>query len=110
VICQGGLVSEETAVWLNSALLRLPNGPLFSPIIFMYERNELYREFLLEGLTILKNRGYDSAGIATLGNPEDGLVSCDHKLVGSCIFLLPECVLIIRLSHFSSRTSKIVPI
>jgi hypothetical protein len=82
----------------------------FRQLFFMYERNELYREFLLEGLTILKNRGYDSAGIATLGNPEDGLVSCDHKLVGSCIFLLPECVLIIRLSHFSSRTSKIVPI
>jgi glucosamine--fructose-6-phosphate aminotransferase (isomerizing) len=33
------------------------------------------REFLLEGLTILKNRGYDSAGIATIGDPKDGLVS-----------------------------------
>jgi glucosamine 6-phosphate synthetase-like amidotransferase/phosphosugar isomerase protein len=33
-------------------------------------------EFLVEGLTILKNRGYDSAGIATMsGNPSDGLVS-----------------------------------
>ena len=34
------------------------------------------REFLLEGLTILKNRGYDSMGIATMsGKAEDGLVS-----------------------------------
>lgn len=30
----------------------------------------------MEGLTILKNRGYDSAGIATMsGVPSDGLVS-----------------------------------
>ncbi len=26
------------------------------------------REFLLEGLSILQNRGYDSAGMATLSN------------------------------------------
>jgi glucosamine--fructose-6-phosphate aminotransferase (isomerizing) len=29
-----------------------------------------YRDFLIEGLTVLKNRGYDSAGLATM--PEDG--------------------------------------
>jgi glucosamine--fructose-6-phosphate aminotransferase (isomerizing) len=28
----------------------------------------LYREFLIEGLTVLKNRGYDSAGVATMAN------------------------------------------
>ncbi len=33
--------------------------------------------FLLEGLTVLKNRGYDSAGIATL-SPKNALVRlCD---------------------------------
>jgi len=30
------------------------------------------RDFLLEGLTILKNRGYDSAGIATMGDEKNG--------------------------------------
>ena len=30
------------------------------------------RDFLVEGLTVLKNRGYDSAGIATVGLPGEG--------------------------------------
>ena len=29
--------------------------------------------FLLEGLTILRNRGYDSAGVASVGTSVDGL-------------------------------------
>lgn len=41
------------------------------------------REFLVEGLTILKNRGYDSAGIATMsGNPADGLIVTKYASVG----------------------------
>jgi len=41
------------------------------------------REFLVEGLTILKNRGYDSAGIATMsGNPSDGLTVTKYASVG----------------------------
>jgi len=41
------------------------------------------RDFLLEGLTILKNRGYDSAGIATMtGNPADGLTVTKYASVG----------------------------
>ncbi len=46
-----------------------------------------YREFLLEGLTILKNRGYDSAGIATIGDPTDGLVSLNGRKY-ECKFLV----------------------
>ncbi len=32
------------------------------------------REYLIEGLTILKNRGYDSAGIATMDDKKPSLV------------------------------------
>ena len=34
------------------------------------------RDYLIEGLTILKNRGYDSAGIATMDEENPNLVSC----------------------------------
>lgn len=41
------------------------------------------REFLLEGLTILKNRGYDSAGISTMSDkPADGLMVTKYASVG----------------------------
>ena len=33
------------------------------------------RDYLIEGLTILKNRGYDSAGIATMDENDPQLVS-----------------------------------
>jgi glucosamine--fructose-6-phosphate aminotransferase (isomerizing) len=33
------------------------------------------RDYLIEGLTILKNRGYDSAGIATMDDSNPSLVS-----------------------------------
>ena len=36
----------------------------------------IYSQFLLEGLTVLKNRGYDSAGMATIGDtPTKDIVS-----------------------------------
>eukprot|EP00584_Thalassiosira_punctigera_P001270 CAMPEP_0172527390 /NCGR_PEP_ID=MMETSP1067-20121228/2083_1 /TAXON_ID=265564 ORGANISM="Thalassiosira punctigera, Strain Tpunct2005C2" /NCGR_SAMPLE_ID=MMETSP1067 /ASSEMBLY_ACC=CAM_ASM_000444 /LENGTH=711 /DNA_ID=CAMNT_0013311121 /DNA_START=100 /DNA_END=2235 /DNA_ORIENTATION=+ len=40
------------------------------------------RDFLIEGLTILKNRGYDSAGIATMAEDNPSLVVTKHASEG----------------------------
>jgi glucosamine--fructose-6-phosphate aminotransferase (isomerizing) len=49
------------------------------------------REFLIEGLTILKNRGYDSMGIATMsGKPSDGLVSTIKRRKSNSIMCIFE--------------------
>jgi len=40
------------------------------------------REYLIEGLTILKNRGYDSAGIATMADADSQLVVTKHASEG----------------------------
>lgn len=49
------------------------------------------REYLIEGLTILKNRGYDSAGIATMDDKSDSslvsspIVVCDVLVISACL-------------------------
>jgi hypothetical protein len=35
----------------------------------------IYRDFLVDGLTIMKNRGYDSAGLATMAAEGGPMVS-----------------------------------
>jgi len=40
------------------------------------------RDYLIEGLTILKNRGYDSAGIATMADADSQLVVTKHASEG----------------------------
>jgi len=40
------------------------------------------REYLIEGLTILKNRGYDSAGIATMDEKNPSMVVTKHASEG----------------------------
>lgn len=40
------------------------------------------RDYLIEGLTILKNRGYDSAGIATMADDNPSLVVTKHASEG----------------------------
>ena len=43
------------------------------------------RDYLIEGLTILKNRGYDSAGIATMAEDNPSLVSSAIDFIYSCM-------------------------
>ena len=50
------------------------------------------RDYLIEGLTILKNRGYDSAGIATMDDANPELVSWS------------ECCLICSFLNISSTS------
>jgi len=47
-----------------------------------------HREFLLDGLTVLKNRGYDSAGMATMSS--DSVMVRNYFGVGDTI--LPEAI------------------
>ena len=50
------------------------------------------REFLIEGLTVLKNRGYDSAGLVTmaneLGSPLVSHVCLYHGIINLFVFFL----------------------
>lgn len=67
-----------------------------------------YSDFLVEGLTILKNRGYDSAGIATMtGNPDDGLVSTKLSSFGGSLVLLILILVILTMSLSSLTLSHI---
>jgi len=43
------------------------------------------RDFLIEGLTILKNRGYDSAGIATMDDANPELVVSRYRFSWICV-------------------------
>lgn len=41
-----------------------------------YQQSRRFRSFLLDALTILKNRGYDSAGLATIPSKGGSMVRC----------------------------------
>jgi glucosamine 6-phosphate synthetase-like amidotransferase/phosphosugar isomerase protein len=48
--------------------------------LFYSTENPLHdRDFLLDGLTILKNRGYDSAGLATMAKDGGPLVRRPYR-------------------------------
>ncbi len=50
------------------------------------------RDYLVEGLTILKNRGYDSAGIATMDENNPSLVSLALfcMMYDSCVYIIDQ--------------------
>ena len=54
------------------------------------------RDYLIEGLTILKYRGYDSAGIATMADENPSLVREKHAVSYSCT---AQFVLHLTLAH-----------
>lgn len=45
-------------------------------IVGVVGKNGDARSFLMEGLTVLKNRGYDSAGLGTLSDDGSGKIAC----------------------------------
>lgn len=61
---------------LGSGIIDADNKTLCCGIVGVVGSNDHdARDYLLEGLTVLKNRGYDSAGIATLSPSQDMHVS-----------------------------------
>jgi len=66
-----GLVDDIQAIdsyyFILTFVVVFPN---FDTIYLLEPSLVFFRDFLLEGLTVLKNRGYDSAGLATM--PSNG--------------------------------------
>ena len=66
------------------------------------------RDYLIEGLTILKNRGYDSAGIATMDDNDPKLVGTSTSFLESSItfFLSHSCCVCFAVTKYASEGEK----
>eukprot|EP01084_Bolivina_argentea_P142148 249723_1 len=77
-------MSAALALSLSSYLTTHHTNPVHAcGIMGMISSDEEVVDYLLEGLTILQNRGYDSAGIATISNEENDLVCTKYASVGT---------------------------
>jgi glucosamine--fructose-6-phosphate aminotransferase (isomerizing) len=66
------------------------------------------RDYLIEGLTILKNRGYDSAGIATMDDANPELV-VSYFFVSTSHFMFCRSAHICYIYPFTSNNSPSSP-
>ena len=74
-----GLLAAAGATLAASTALNEQNNAKCCGIAGVVGAKGDARDYLIEGLTILKNRGYDSAGIATMDENNPSLVSlCLH--------------------------------
>ena len=79
---QFGLLAAAGATLAATAMNERSNAKCCGIVGVVGAKDGSARDFLIEGLTILKNRGYDSAGIATMPDTNPSLVITKYASEG----------------------------